>query len=98
MEQKRTSQNLNHEHYIVGRLNALRKVQGWTVTELARRSKMDPSHLEKVFRGERSLCADEYLCICFALNVVKMSAFMPETLVRELQELSMRTPDGKPVL
>lgn len=80
MEQMRESPNLNHECYIGGRLNALRKVQGWTVTELARRSKMDPSHLGRVFRDERSLRADEYPCICFALNAMKMSSFMSEAL------------------
>lgn len=48
----------DHERFIVDRLNALRKARGWTVTALAKRSKMDPSHLGKVFRYERGLRAE----------------------------------------
>lgn len=88
----------DHERFIVDRLNALRKARGWTVTELARRSKMDPSHLGKVFRYERGLRADEYLRASFALNATKATTFMPEGLVHELMELNMITPDGKPIL
>lgn len=88
----------DHERFIVDRLNAMRKARGWTVTELAKRSKMDPSHLGKVFRHERGLRADEFLRASLALNATKVTAFVPEDLFRELLEPNMLTPDGKPIL
>ena len=98
MEQpRRAAKCVSYAQFIVERLRRLREARGLTVAELARRSNMDRSHLGKVFRGERGLRADEFLCLCYALGAT-FEQFMHTPTMQELSELNMRGPDGRPLL
>lgn len=90
------TKTLTHAQYITERLGRMREVRGFTVVELARRADMDKSHLGKVLRDERGLRADELVCLCYALGVT-LEQLIPIDLRHRLDDLCMRTPDGRPM-
>ena len=71
------------DHFIVDRLGFFRRMRGFTVKELARRARIDEGYLGKVLRGDRGLRADEFLRLCFVLNV-DFDEFCPVGVIRDL--------------
>ena len=79
---------MDHNQYIVERLDSARDERGMSKAELARRSDIPTKRLTSIFSGKRQLRADEFVRLCFVMSMPYQAFLTPE--LRERYEEAAR--------
>ena len=78
--------------YIIERIEEARTVRGIPIAELARRIGVDKKRLWYVLKLQRSMRADEFVKICYILDL-NFGYFITKDMADRLKEIRIRTID-----
>lgn len=80
---------MDHHAFVINCLKCAKEERGITIAELARRSAIEKPYLERCFRGERTMKADELVRLCLVLKL-SFQQLVPNGLVAKDQSSNVR--------